>query len=367
MYSKGVVRCLAVFLSITSFIQACSARQRCCADNVCFDDNPPFDGLPLPACPENIGITLTLYTRTNPQQGQPVTRTNIPAVYDGSKLTMFVTHGFFGSKNNLWMLDIMDDVLRVEDCNVVVVGWGGGSITVRYDEAASDTRAVGAEIGLVAAHLVSAGGSAQARLYCVGHSLGSHVCGHAGMKFKFGRITGLDAAGPLFDSRDSLAGLNPTSADLVEVIHTGGHGSIALNFGTMKRLGHVDFYPNGGGSQSECIADPFLQDITEQFGLDQLIRGPTVLMHVMQSVRTTASDVLPVCSHFSAVRFFKESIKTPCFLSRQLCTDQLNLPGSCSGSMYTDTLQTMGFRSNQFAGKGIFYLHTNAEAPFCNN
>jgi len=67
---------------------------------------------------------------------------------------------------------------------------------------------------------------------------------------------GLDPAGPLFENRDWMAGLNPSSADLVDVIHTNGVAGVVLNLGTMKILGHVDFYPNGGGRQPECLLDP---------------------------------------------------------------------------------------------------------------
>ena len=76
------------------------------------------------------------------------------------------------------------------DYNVVIVGWEGSSQQLWYPQSASDTRSVGTEIGLVAANLVARAGSHQSRLYCVGHSLGGHVCGHAGQKTKFGRITG---------------------------------------------------------------------------------------------------------------------------------------------------------------------------------
>ena len=76
------------------------------------------------------------------------------------------------------------------DYNAIVVGWEGSSQQIWYPQSASDTRTVGTEIGLVAENVIANGNSARSRLYCVGHSLGSHVCGHAGMKTKFGRITG---------------------------------------------------------------------------------------------------------------------------------------------------------------------------------
>ena len=70
---------------------------------------------------------------------------------------------------------------------------------------------------------------------------------------------GLDPAGPLFENRDATCGLNPSSADLVDVLHTNGEPGISLilNVGTMKPLGHIDFYPNGGGDQPQCILDPY--------------------------------------------------------------------------------------------------------------
>lgn len=76
------------------------------------------------------------------------------------------------------------------DYNVIIVGWSGGSQQIWYPQSASDTRTVGTEIGLVAANLIANGFSDNSKMYCVGHSLGSHVCGHAGMTTKFNRVTG---------------------------------------------------------------------------------------------------------------------------------------------------------------------------------
>ena len=50
--------------------------------------------------------------------------------------------------------------------------------------------------------------------------------------------------------RDVSAGLNPSCADLVDVIHTDG-----LFLGMLKALGHIDFYPNGGYNQPGCPSE----------------------------------------------------------------------------------------------------------------
>jgi hypothetical protein len=48
------------------------------------------------------------------------------------------------------------------------------------------------------------------------------------------------------------------------VAHTNGEPGIILNLGTMKPLGHMDFYPNGGGEQPGCILDPFVKENGEE-------------------------------------------------------------------------------------------------------
>ena len=46
-------------------------------------------------------------------------------------------------------------------------------------------------------------------------------------------------------------GLNPSCADLVDVIHTNGLAGLGL----FKPCGHIDFYPNGGTNQPGCTSD----------------------------------------------------------------------------------------------------------------
>lgn len=88
------------------------------------------------------------------------------------------------------------------------------------------------------------------KFHILGHSLGAHVAGFAGKEVfrrlgkKIGRVTGLDAAGPLFEMPvpvDEDTRLSKRDAEFVDCVHTDGG-----IFGMTKAIAHVDFYPNGG-------------------------------------------------------------------------------------------------------------------------
>jgi hypothetical protein len=64
-------------------------------------------------------------------------------------------------------------------------------------------------------------------VHCIGHSLGAHICAHAGtftktIGFKFERISGMDPAGPFFENENKLVRLDPSDANFVDVLHTNG-------------------------------------------------------------------------------------------------------------------------------------------------
>lgn len=90
------------------------------------------------------------------------------------------------------------------------------------------------------------GGLSLSDVHIMGASLGAHIAGFAGAYNSglIGRITGLDAAGPLFETprlKDPVDRLDKTDAVFVDNIHT--CGGIA---GFLQPIGHVDFYPNNG-------------------------------------------------------------------------------------------------------------------------
>lgn len=65
-------------------------------------------------------------------------------------------------------------------------------------------------------------------------------------------FTGLDPAGPLFESQDPRARLDKTDANFVDVIHSNGEQLLLGGLGSWQPMGDVDFYPNGGRMQTGC-------------------------------------------------------------------------------------------------------------------
>ena len=92
--------------------------------------------------------------------------------------------------------------------------------------------------------------------YCIGLSLGAHVCGFFGKKTRtlnnnkpIYKIIGLDPAGPMFEypDHDPELRLNRNHAKIVEIFHTN-----TILLGVEDAIGHIDLYINGGGLQPNC-------------------------------------------------------------------------------------------------------------------
>ena len=58
--------------------------------------------------------------------------------------------------------------------------------------------------------------------------------------------TGLDPAGPLFESQHPNSRLDESDAEFVDVIHSNGENLILGGLGSWQPMGTVDYYPNGG-------------------------------------------------------------------------------------------------------------------------
>jgi len=241
---------------------------------------------------------------------------------------------------------IRDNLLIKEDMTVLLVDWKNGANNLYYPQSASNTRAVGGEVATLMDRFVNQMGLSRKNLWCVGFSLGAHTCGFAGKLTEMERITGLDPAGPWFANHEN-ARLDKSCANFVDVIHTDGD-DMMIYYGLMVPSGHADYYPNEGKNQPGCFTSA--TDVPD-------FNMTLPYMDVAWSGTWSMS-----CSHGKAAMFFIESIRDDyCFVARQICTDENNLPRSCSFNEFA----VMGYGADENPRHGIFYLETRSRDPHC--
>ncbi len=166
---------------------------------------------------------------------------NCSTTFRLSRNTIFIVHGFNSNPETVNFLKLKDELLSKEDLNIFLVDWQNEAFGIDYFKAVFNVRLVAKEI----VKFMKESFISPNKTHCIGHSLGSHVCGYAGKEMKLKRITGLDPAGPLFGQKSSER-LDKSDAEFVDIIHTDS------TLGFNSPIGHVDFYPNGGGSQPNC-------------------------------------------------------------------------------------------------------------------
>lgn len=136
---------------------------------------------------------------------------------------------------------------------MICVDWEIGASLPNYVRAAANTRLIGKQLAMLLRGLQEFKGLELSRVHIIGFSLGAHVSGFAGAELPgLSRITGLDPAGPLFESQHPKARLDSSDANFVDVIHSNGENLILGGLGSWQPMGHVDFYPNGGRVQHGC-------------------------------------------------------------------------------------------------------------------
>uniref|UniRef100_A0A9L0I7T5 Lipase H n=1 Tax=Equus asinus TaxID=9793 RepID=A0A9L0I7T5_EQUAS len=177
---------------------------------------PSFTRLSFPSAVIGTGLNvkLLLYTRRNPTCAQIIDPTAMGNL-NVTKKTTFLVHGFRPTGSPpVWIEDLVEGLLSVEDMNVVVVDWNRGATTVIYTHASNKTRKVARILKKFIDQMLAAGASLD-DIYMIGVSLGAHISGFVGEMYngQLGRITAL---------------------------------------GYREPLGNIDFYPNGGWDQPGC-------------------------------------------------------------------------------------------------------------------
>jgi pancreatic triacylglycerol lipase len=201
-----------------------------------------------------------------------------------------------------------------------VVDWSVGAQSPNYITSRNRVGPAGEVVGQFIDWLSSNGFLRHSDVHIIGHSLGSHVAGHAGKNTRFGRIRaifGTDPAGPLFNVN------NPDRLDIGDADYT---ESILTNVGGLgfdEPVTHATFYPAWGGTQPGCIVD--------------------------------------LCSHHRATHLYSESINSDCFKARQCAGYHEIVNRSCPG---TGVFKTLGGDAAKPDVNGVFFLETNDESPF---
>ena len=120
---------------------------------------------------------------------------------------------------------------------MICLDWTNGAVLPNYVRAAVNTRLVGKQLALLLQHLEKLG-TPPSLFHLIGFSLGAHVAGYAGSEIKnLSRITGLDPAGPLYESYDKQVRLDESDALFVDVIHSNGDSLIMGGLGSWEPMG----------------------------------------------------------------------------------------------------------------------------------
>nr|XP_021532623.1 pancreatic lipase-related protein 2 [Aotus nancymaae] len=270
----------------------------------CFSDEKPWTGIVqrpiklLPWSPKDIDTRFLLYTNENPDNFQLITGME-PDTIEASNFhldrkTRFIIHGFLDKGENSWLSDMCKNMFKVEKVNCICVDWKGGSRTT-YTQAVQNIRVVGAEIALLIQVLSTQLGYSPEDVHLIGHSLGAHTAAEAGRRLegRVGRITGLDPAEPCFQDTPEEVRLDPSDAMFVDVIHTDSAPIVpSLGFGMSQKVGHLDFFPNGGEQMPGCKKN-ILSTIVDINGIWEGISG------------------FVACNHLRSYEYYSSSILNP--------------------------------------------------------
>ncbi|XP_044754257.1 pancreatic lipase-related protein 2 isoform X1 [Coccinella septempunctata] len=276
-----------------------------------------------------------------------------------------ICHGFLEGGGQSWIKEMTKELLRMEDCSVIVVDWHGGS-SPPYTQAVANIRLLGA----ITAHLVAEVASYTKGLnhvHCIGHSLGAHLCGYVGYTLQkefnlvLERITGLDPAEPHFAKSQPPVRLDKTAARYVDIVHSDASRFLLGGFGIVEPIGHVDYYPNGGSDQPGCNMKAYQHLLYQD---ESIFKG----------VRKYIG-----CNHIKSYEFFIESINPKCSWYTMSCSSFEEFQdGKCfeCGELKKNCLK-FGYHGRrhytQLVAKGVIkqndnltqYLMTGSDRPYC--
>lgn len=211
--------------------------------------------------------------------------------FDPRRKTVIMIPGYLSAQEAAWAREATHEWMSLYDgqVNVIVTSWADSNKCI-YSQAVAHTVLVARQITVLLHYLAQLAGTNLRdqelldNVHLIGHSLGAHIAGFVGKDLggRVGRITGLDPAGPSFDSFHKDQRLDRGDARLVEILHTNAgqmkyikaisgllmHAFTSASstsettawFGINKKLGHIDYYANNGRVQEGCVGSLHICD-----------------------------------------------------------------------------------------------------------
>ncbi|KAL4708916.1 hypothetical protein ACJJTC_014944 [Scirpophaga incertulas] len=242
--------------------------------------------------------------------------------------TMLLALGYLDS-TNFPISAMLANEYEARGYNVIMVDYQRFA-TVHYYLAARLMRPIGKLIAQVLVHLTNSGLD-PSKLELLGFSLGGQTVSYIARNYQaltgrnISKLTALEPSGPCFRDLRPTERLDASNADFVEVVHTNIDG-----YGMAPRMGHVDFYVNGGEYQP---SDLLLYPCTS------------------------------TCSHFRVLPLWVSSLKNPTeFVAIKCDNIQQARDSKCYDRSPLET-NVMGLRVNR-SNHGIFYLSTTKSWPY---
>ncbi|KAJ9597568.1 hypothetical protein L9F63_011569 [Diploptera punctata] len=348
-----------------------SGQNQVCYDVIgCFQTGEPWSSLlrpvPEPQGPDVVNVFFVLYTRNNPVDPFYIVGDTTWSVdgsyYDSQKETIVYIHGYQGQTNETEDRPLVDAFLRSGDVNIILVDYG--SIREQgYLHAVSNIRVVAALTARFLNYLIQERNASASNFHVVGFSLGAHVAGYVGKRISgIRRITGLDAAQPLFEGQSKELRLDKGDADLVDIGHTNGSPTVPLvGLGFVAPIGDVDFYFNGGWDQPGCTKNV----------LGLVLNGSLNVLNVW--------PLRFVCPHERALTYFIEAMGNENCTFWGIKEGALNsglrvLSGGWLSPILTslencnlESCLPFGKRTFDFPARGVFQIATSTKPSYCLN
>ncbi|KAI4462097.1 lipase [Holotrichia oblita] len=362
-------------------LEAMRNRQRSIA-RVCYDavgcfelGNPRSPLQKLPENPASLDTKFYLFRRNIKFSEPEILYYNDNGIslrqskFNYSQPLKVIIHGFMGAWTNINALNASHTYLKIDDYNIINMDWSTAAKGPQYAQAAANTEIVGRQLGLLLEQMIRLGLNPDV-VHLIGFSLGAHVAACASEILKnrtilLGRITGLDAASPLFRNkhREKSTKLDKSDAKFVDALHTDASPVFVDGFGIWEPIGHVDFFANGGQQQPGCI--------------DR--QASILLTHLERGFSKNST-----CSHIRAFELFLESLlykiegKNNCEFIAFSCPG--GMPSYERGQCFPKLANTadplaidlkyrndLGLMGDDARGSGVMYFATKGVQPYCGS